>query len=110
MPMIHLVVGEKGGVGKSQVALALIAHYTSQEIPLIICEADRSNGDVGRASEGKDGHTVLYPYFTEDADHTDKADDILDRPTNDREAYRAPFTRQITVLVSRFKDILTQPS
>ena len=78
MPMIHLVVGEKGGVGKSQVALALIAHYTSQEIPLIVCEADRSNGDVGRASEGKDGHTVLYPYFTEDADHTDKADDILD--------------------------------
>lgn len=78
MSIVNFVVGEKGGVGKSQVALALIAYYTMHAIILIICEADRSNGDVGRATEGKDGHTVLRPHFSEDADETDKADEILD--------------------------------
>jgi len=78
MPQIHLVVGEKGGVGKSQVALALAAYYTLRGEMIVVCEADRSNGDVGRALEGKDGHTVLYPYFSEDNNHTDKADEMLD--------------------------------
>ncbi|NEP20012.1 MAG: hypothetical protein F6J97_24510 [Leptolyngbya sp. SIO4C1] len=75
---IHLITGEKGGVGKSQVALAFIAFYTTQNRPLVICEADRSNGDVGRATDGKDGHTIIYPHFTENTDHIDKADSMLD--------------------------------
>lgn len=78
MPQIHFVVGEKGGVGKSLVALALAATYTLKGQSIVVCESDRSNGDVGRALEGKDGHTVLYPYFSEDANHTDKADQMLD--------------------------------
>ena len=76
MPWIHISCGEKGGVGKSIVSLALAEYHLKAEKPLIICEADRSNGDVGRAFDDK--ATVTRPYFTEDADHIDKADAVLD--------------------------------
>ena len=77
MPWIHNSCGEKGGVGKSILSQALAEYFLQQQqkVPLI-CEADRSNGDVGRAFEGK--QRVIYPYFTEDSDQLDKADTLLD--------------------------------
>ncbi|NET38235.1 MAG: mobilization protein [Cyanothece sp. SIO1E1] len=76
MPWIHIAGGEKGGVGKSLVSFALIQYYLQQLKQIILCEADRSNGDVGRAFDGK--ITVTRPYFTEDADQIDKADAVID--------------------------------
>ncbi|ESA36557.1 mobilization protein [Leptolyngbya sp. Heron Island J] len=76
MPWIHNSCGEKGGVGKSIVSLALAEYFLRLGKAPLICEADRSNGDVGRAFEGK--QRVIYPYFTEDSDQIDKADTLLD--------------------------------
>jgi hypothetical protein len=76
MPWIHLSCGEKGGVGKSLVSLGLAESYLVQGKTPIICEADRSNGDVGRAFDRK--VDVIRPYFTEDTDQIDKADAVLD--------------------------------
>ena len=79
MPIkIHLIMGEKGGVGKSEVALALIDFYTQRGEQIVVCEADRSNGETGPAVEGKNGHTVIYPYFSENPAQTSGADELLD--------------------------------
>lgn len=76
MAYIHNSCGEKGGVGKSIFSLILAEYYLQRGKVPLICEADRSNGDVGRAFEGK--QKVIYPYFTEDSDEIDKADAILE--------------------------------
>ena len=75
---IHLIMGEKGGVGKSEVALALVDFYSHREEQIVVCEADRSNGETGPAVEGKGGHTVIYPYFSENPAQTEGADELLD--------------------------------
>ncbi|NEQ53833.1 MAG: hypothetical protein F6K11_27500 [Leptolyngbya sp. SIO3F4] len=76
MPWIHIISGEKGGVGKSIISLALPEVLRAKGSEFVICEADRSNGDVGAAFEGK--HKVIYPYFVEDADQIDQADEVLE--------------------------------
>jgi hypothetical protein len=46
MPIIHLIGGEKGGVGKTFVSRCLIAYFTLQDWKFDLIEADTSTGDV----------------------------------------------------------------
>ena len=45
---IHLIGGEKGGVGKSMVARLLAQHFIDQQIPFIGFDTDRSHGALMR--------------------------------------------------------------
>ena len=46
MPTIHLIDGEKGGVGKSFVTRAMIQYGLDRNLPFVAVETDRSNPDV----------------------------------------------------------------
>jgi hypothetical protein len=46
MTMIHLIGGEKGGVGKTFVSRCLLAYFTLQDWDFDLIEADNSTGDV----------------------------------------------------------------
>lgn len=46
MATIHLVDGEKGGVGKSFVTRAMIQYGLDRDLPFVAVETDRSNPDV----------------------------------------------------------------
>lgn len=46
--LIHLVGGEKGGVGKSMVARLLAQHFIDQQLPWIGFDTDRSHGALLR--------------------------------------------------------------
>jgi hypothetical protein len=46
MTMIHLIGGEKGGVGKTFVSRCLLAYFTIQDWDFDLIEADSSTGDV----------------------------------------------------------------
>lgn len=76
LPCTHLITAEKGGVGKSVVALALADYLLTRGEQFTVCETDRSNGDVGAAFEGK--HAVIYPYFSEDFDEIESADILIE--------------------------------
>jgi CobQ/CobB/MinD/ParA nucleotide binding domain len=73
---IHLVTGEKGGVGKSKVALHLVAYFAMKGLPFVVAECDTSNGDVGVACKGK--HEVIYPKFTDNPDRVNEADLLVE--------------------------------
>jgi hypothetical protein len=73
---IHLVTGEKGGVGKSLTSQHLIAYYVATQQPFIVVECDRSNGDVGEACSGK--HNVFHGRFTDNPDQLSTADVVLE--------------------------------
>jgi hypothetical protein len=45
---VHLIGGEKGGVGKSMVARLLAQHFIDQELPWIGFDTDRSHGSLMR--------------------------------------------------------------
>lgn len=46
MSKIHLIDGEKGGVGKSFFAKTLIEYFLNQKIPYTLIDADQTNPDV----------------------------------------------------------------
>lgn len=74
--LIHFVDGDKGGVGKSIVCLALVQYFLDNDLSFILLEADRYNPDIRRKYEGiieEVGHAV----FSDDADRTE-ADDIIE--------------------------------
>jgi hypothetical protein len=48
MSRIHLVGGEKGGVGKSTVARLLAQEFTDRGLPFVALDGDRSHGDLLR--------------------------------------------------------------
>jgi hypothetical protein len=48
LPKFIVVHGDKGGVGKSMVAMALVDYLTSRGTPVAVLEADTRNPDVGR--------------------------------------------------------------
>jgi hypothetical protein len=50
---LHLVDGEKGGVGKSFFARALCHYFASKEIPVLIVDADTTNPDVSKVYGGE---------------------------------------------------------
>ncbi|NEQ52992.1 MAG: hypothetical protein F6K11_23100 [Leptolyngbya sp. SIO3F4] len=76
MSIIHGIVGEKGGVGKSIFALTLGDYLEAKGNNFVICDADRSNGDVGNAYDGK--RELVRSYFTEDTDEVYRADELLE--------------------------------
>lgn len=49
---IHLVGGEKGGVGKSVVARLLAQHFIDQQLPFVGFDTDRSHGSLLRFYAG----------------------------------------------------------
>jgi hypothetical protein len=69
---IHLIDGEKGGVGKSLFARVLIQFFQDRELPFIPVETDRSNSGIAEFYPAK----CKYAAFVEDEDQLDKADDV----------------------------------
>ena len=49
---IHLIGGEKGGVGKSLVARLLAQHFIDQKLPFVGFDTDRSHGSLLRFYSG----------------------------------------------------------
>ena len=74
MATIHLIDGEKGGVGKSFVARAMIQYALDRNLPFVAVETDRSNPDVA----GVYNEICQYAVFTEDEKQANKADRIFE--------------------------------
>ena len=74
MAKIHLIDGEKGGVGKSLVARTKIQYRLDRNLPVVAVETDRSNPDVAGIYKGM----CQYAVFTEDERQADKADRIFE--------------------------------
>ncbi len=74
MGTIHLIDGEKGGVGKSFVARTMIQYTLDRNLPMVAVETDRSNPDVARVYED----ICEYAVLTEDEKQADKADGIFE--------------------------------
>jgi hypothetical protein len=71
MSTVHLVGGEKGGVGKSVVARLLVQTFIDRGLPFAALDADQSHGALVRS----------YAEFTQrvELERLDSADQILDR-------------------------------
>ena len=74
MATIHLIDGEKGGVGKSFVTRAIIQYGLDRDLPFVAVETDRSNPDVA----GIYDDLCKYAVFSEDEKQADKADRIFE--------------------------------
>ena len=74
MARIHLIDGEKGGVGKSFVARTMIQYGLDRNLPFVAVETDRSNPDVAGVYQD----ICKYAVFTEDEKQADKADRIFE--------------------------------
>jgi len=81
---IHLIRGDKGGVGKSFVARTFIQHYLDHDYPFIPIEADRYNPDVANRYQQVD---FQFAIFSDDWQQT-RADDIVE------------FAKQRSVIIS----------
>ncbi len=78
MATIHLIDGEKGGVGKSFVARTMIQYCLDRDLPFTAVETDRSNPDVSRAYRD----ICQYAVLSEDEKQADKADRIFEMAMN----------------------------
>lgn len=67
MANIHLVGGEKGGVGKSVVARLLAQYMIDHNLPFIGFDTDRSHGSLLRHYSGYASPTVIDNYENLDA-------------------------------------------
>jgi hypothetical protein len=67
MSTIHLIGGEKGGVGKSVVARLLAQYMIDHEIPFIGFDTDRSHGSLLRFYADYASPTVIDNYQSLDA-------------------------------------------
>ncbi len=80
MPTIHLIDGEKGGVGKSFVTRAMIQYGENRNLPFVAVETDRSNPDVAAVYK----ELCQFAVFSEDEKQADAADRLfeiaIDRP------------------------------
>ncbi|MDJ0647065.1 MAG: mobilization protein [Xenococcaceae cyanobacterium MO_188.B19] len=74
MATIHLIDGEKGGVGKSFVARTMVQYCLDRNLPFTAVETDRSNPDVSRAYRD----ICQYAVLSEDEKQADKADRIFE--------------------------------
>ena len=77
MAVIHLIDGEKGGVGKSFVARTMIQYGLDRDLSFVAVETDRSNPDV--AGVYKD--VCSFAVFSENEKQADKADRIFEMAT-----------------------------
>ncbi len=67
MANIHLVGGEKGGVGKSLVARLLAQYFIDQSIPFLGFDSDRSHGALMRFYAGFASPVLIDSYESLDA-------------------------------------------
>jgi len=74
MPTIHLVDGEKGGVGKSVFAKVMIQYALDRDLEFDVVETDRSNPDVANVYNDISKRAVL----TENEKQAHKADRIFE--------------------------------
>lgn len=74
MTTIHLVDGEKGGVGKSFVTRTMIQYALDRSLPFVAVETDRSNPDVNRVYPD----VCSFAVFSEDEKQASKADRIFE--------------------------------
>ena len=74
MGTIHLIDGEKGGVGKSLVARTMIQYCLDKNFPMIAVETDRSNPDVAGIYKG----VCQYAVFSENERQADRADRVFE--------------------------------
>ncbi len=74
MATIHLIDGEKGGVGKSFVARTMIQYCLDRDLPMSAVETDRSNPDVA----GVYKEICQYAVLTEDEKQAHLADRIFE--------------------------------
>lgn len=74
MPTIHLIDGEKGGVGKSFVAKAMIQYAQDRGLTHTVVETDRSNPDVANIY----GDSCKKVPFSENEKQAHKSDRIFE--------------------------------
>jgi hypothetical protein len=67
MTTIHLIGGEKGGVGKSVVARLLAQYMIDHEIPFVGFDTDKSHGSLLRFYSGYASATVIDNYQSLDS-------------------------------------------
>src|SRR5882757_40560 len=67
MTNIHLVGGEKGGVGKSVVARLLAQYFIDHSMPFLGFDSDRSHGSLLRFYAGYASPVVVDRYESLDA-------------------------------------------
>ena len=67
MTQIHLIGGEKGGVGKSVVARLLAQYFIDREIPFLGFDSDRSHGALVRFYSGYASPVLIDRYESLDA-------------------------------------------
>jgi len=67
MNKIHLIGGEKGGVGKSVVARVVAQYLIDKNIPFIGFDTDRSHGSLMRFYAGYASPVVIDNYDSLDA-------------------------------------------
>src|SRR6267154_4587426 len=67
MTNIHLIGGEKGGVGKSVVARLLAQYFIDHSIPFLGFDSDRSHGTLMRFYTGYASPVVIDRYESLDA-------------------------------------------
>jgi hypothetical protein len=81
---IHLIDGEKGGVGKSWVAFTIAEYLRSQPIPFYLYAADRSNPTAASRYRDKQQYadfydsSVHYTQFSENVKKLDEPDVLLE--------------------------------
>jgi hypothetical protein len=74
MTTIHLVDGEKGGVGKSFITRTMIQYALDSSLPFTAVETDRSNPDVHRVYPD----VCTFAVFSESEKQASKADRIFE--------------------------------
>ena len=67
MATIHLIGGEKGGVGKSVVARLLAQYMIDHELPFVGFDTDKSHGSLLRFYSDYASPTVIDSYQSLDA-------------------------------------------
>lgn len=78
MPTINEIAGEKGGVGKTIVAITQVQYALDRKYPFVAVEADRSNPDLAAIYK----KIAKFAVFTEDESQLHKADSIFEHAIN----------------------------
>ena len=71
---IHLIDGDKGGVGKTFICIIMIQYFLDKAIPFTPVEADRYNPDVARRLPKLDFEFAVFS----DDDRNTMADDLIE--------------------------------
>lgn len=87
-PILHLIGGEKGGVGKSFFARTLVQFCLDHQLPFVAFDTDRSNPDLHRLY-GK-AVKVQLGIFSEGQKYEDSANQIYNTATTHRTICNLP--------------------